>query len=58
MLIQDNGYYSNIENHDVLMSMSAMWVDHYNFLLNLSWNTDVDNAIYEEEMREHLCYDV
>lgn len=58
MLIQDNGFYSHIENHDTLMQMSAMWVDHYNFMLNISWNTQEDNFFFEEELREHLCYDV
>jgi hypothetical protein len=58
MLLQDNGFYSHIDNHDVLMMTCAMWVEHYNFLMSIPWNTDADKEIFEEEMREHLCYDV
>jgi hypothetical protein len=26
--------------------------------MSIPWNTDADKEIFEEEMREHLCYDV
>lgn len=58
MLLLDNGFYSHIQNHETLMTISGMWVEHYNLLMNFPWNSDADNAMLEEEMREHLCYDV
>ena len=58
MLVLDNGFYSRIENHEILMTISAMWVEHYNMLINFPWNDDADKELYEEELREHLCYDV
>jgi hypothetical protein len=40
------------------MTWCASWVDHYNFLAGISFNTEAETAMYKEEMSEYLCYDV
>lgn len=59
-LIFDNGYYNHdqVSNHDHIMSMCAQWVDHYNFMASIPWNTKAEQSLFEEEMTEYLCYDV
>jgi hypothetical protein len=27
-------------------------------MLSIPWNTEADNAMFQEEMTEYLCYDV
>ena len=59
-IVFDNGFYNEniVDNHDNLMSMNASWVDHYNFMASIPWNTEADNAMFIQEMKEYLCYDV
>jgi hypothetical protein len=52
-------YNSNIiARHDEIMVLNAMWVDHFNFMLGLPFNTDAENSMYQDEMAFYLCYDV
>lgn len=46
------------ERHDYIMEVCAIWVDHYNFMASLPWNTQAEQKQFEEEMSEYLCYDV
>ena len=57
-LLSDNGYYNRTCAHDAIMTSCATWVDHYNFMASLPWNTKAEQAQFEEEMTEYLCYDV
>ena len=47
-----------ISRHDDIMMLNSWQVDHYNFMLGLSWISDADRSIYEEEKATYLCYDV
>ena len=58
-MICDNAhFYNRISAHDSIMEACARWVDHYNFMASIPWNTDADQAQFEYEMTEYLCYDV
>ena len=35
-----------------------MWVSHYSFLLNLPWNTEVDEVWFKEQINMNKLYDV
>ncbi len=50
--------YNTVSEHDYVTEQCATWVDHYNFLATLSWNTDVERQQFESEMTDYLCYDV
>lgn len=39
-------------------SSCNLWTDQYNFLLSLSFNTEVDNLWYKEQIRINRLYDV
>lgn len=47
-----------IHNHDIIMDLNAHWVDHLNFLLQLSLWDDYENKLVEDEFRGTICYDV
>ncbi len=50
--------YTSVSEHDYKTESCATWVDHYNFLATLSWNTDAERQQFEYEMTDYLCYDV
>lgn len=61
MIINDTFNYYNqniVDRHDTIMEHNANWVSHYNFMIGLSWNTESDIKLYEEEIAEYTCYDV
>lgn len=39
-------------------SSCNLWADHYNFMLGISFNSDVDNAWYKEQICINKLYDV
>jgi sensor domain CHASE-containing protein len=58
MICDNHHFYNRMSDHDAIMAACALWVDHYNFMLSIPWNTEADNAMFQEEMIEYLCYDV
>ena len=42
---------------DCLESACRMMMDHYNFMLGLSFNTQFENFFYQEEFNEFKFYD-
>jgi len=43
---------------DWFESSCNMWVEHYSFLLGLSFNTEVDNVWFREQISFNKLYDV
>ena len=58
LVLDSNNFYQKFQEHDYKMTNCASCVDHYNFLLGLTMNTEEEKVIYREEMLEYLCYDV
>jgi hypothetical protein len=58
LILDTSNQYNSTANHDYKMTWCASWVDHYNFLAGISFNTEAETAMYKEEMAEYLCYDV
>lgn len=47
-----------IRNHDDIMTLNNWQVDFFNMMAGLSWLTDNERDMYEDEMKSYLCYDV
>jgi hypothetical protein len=60
MLYQSKFHNKNIiEDHDFNVDDCNFWVDHYNFLANLSiYKTEPIAKTYINEIKQYLCYDV
>ncbi len=39
-------------------SSCNMWVDYYNFMLGMFFNTEADNAWYQDQLNANKLYDV
>lgn len=58
-LINDQtGFFSQIKNHDHVITWCAIWADHYNMMASFPWNTEAEKMQLEEEMSQYICYDV
>jgi hypothetical protein len=51
-------FYNRASAHDSITEACARWVDHYNFMASIPWNTKAETEQYLYEMTEYLCYDV
>jgi hypothetical protein len=60
MLVTDGNFHNTetVKYHDQIMESCSTWANHYNFMAGLPWISDVERIIYEEELREYICYDV
>jgi hypothetical protein len=58
MLCDNSHFYNRVVAHEDIMAACARWVDHYNFMASIPWNTEAETAMFKEEMTEYLCYDV
>jgi len=58
LILDTSNQYNSFANHDYKMTWCASWVEHYNFLAGVKFNTEAEAAMYKEEMMEYLCYDV
>ena len=50
--------YSIQHNFDCLELVCKTWMGHYNFMLGLISNTEIDNFFYQEHFNEFKWYDV
>jgi len=50
--------YAMQHDFDCLESVCRTWMEHYNFMLTLISNTEVDNCFYQEHFNEMKWYDV
>lgn len=50
-------FYSKIENHDLIFSISPSMMSYYNTLISLPWCEDWEAKIYEEERNQFKFYD-
>jgi hypothetical protein len=58
-MICDNAhFYNRASAHESIMDSCARWVDHYNFMASIPWNTEAETEQFLYEMSEYLCYDV
>ncbi len=57
MLSFDNEYIIQ-KDFDCLEIVCKTWMQHYNFMLTLTSNTEVDNFFYQEHFNEFKWYDV
>ncbi len=46
------------KNPDVMEFVCTTWMEHYNFMLSIIGNTEVDNFFYQEHFNEVKWYDV
>lgn len=46
------------KNPEVMQLVCATWMEHYNFMLSVIGNTEVDNFFYQEYFDEFKWYDV
>ncbi len=46
------------KDFDLLEMICTSWMEHYNFMLSLPGNTDIDNFFYQEHFNEVKWYDV
>lgn len=51
-------YYVTDPHPDYLEDSCKLWMDHFNFLLSLSFNTEEENAWYKEQFNFNKVYDV
>jgi hypothetical protein len=56
LILDDNNVYQKY--HDCLENVCHMMMDHYNFMLGLSINTEIDNFFYTQEFDDFKFYDV
>ena len=56
LILDDNNVYQKY--HDCLENVCQMMMDHYNFMLGLSINTEIDNFFYTQEFDDFKFYDV
>lgn len=57
-IYDQTGFYSQIKNHDCLMTVCASWVEYYNILADFPWKTEAEKMQLEEEIAGYICYDV
>jgi hypothetical protein len=55
ILDRDNVYQ---KHYDCLKNVCYLLMDHYNFMLGLPHNTEIDNFFFQEEFDEFKFYDV
>ena len=46
------------KDFDLLQMICTSWMDHYNFMLSLAGNTEIDNYYYQEHFNQVKWYDV
>jgi hypothetical protein len=56
LILDDNNVYQKYP--DCLETVCHMMMDHYNFMLGLSINTEIDNFFYTQEFDDFKFYDV
>jgi hypothetical protein len=47
-----------IQRHDEHMTLNNWMVDHFSFMMGLSFITEAEHDLYAEEKATYLCYDV
>ena len=45
------------KHYDYLTNVCHVMMDHYNFMLSLHYNTEVDNLFYQDEFDTFKFYD-
>ena len=56
LILDDNNVYQKYP--DCLETVCHMMMYHYNFMLSLSINTEIDNFFYTQEFDDFKFYDV
>jgi hypothetical protein len=56
LILDDNNVYQKYP--DCLETVCHMMMDHYNFMLGLTINTEIDNFFYTQEFDDFKFYDV
>jgi hypothetical protein len=46
------------KDFDYLEFVCTSWMEHYNFLLSLPYNTDADKLFYQDHFNQMKWYDV
>ena len=46
------------KDFDLLEMICTSWMEHYNFMLGLPHNTDVEKFFYQEHLNQVKWYDV
>jgi hypothetical protein len=60
MLLSDkyNSYNASPSDNEFLIDSCTRWMDHYNFMMSIPWNTDADNSSFQTEFDQYKVYDV
>ena len=56
LILDNNNVYQKYP--DCLETVCHMMMDHYNFMLGLTINTEIDNFFYTQEFDDFKFYDV